>query len=255
MVVKQLIAGVAVAMALGFAAVSCTRPTDLPFPIAFDVGATTSVPAEQPPLLTSSPATSAPRSTTTRPASTTAVSQAVPTTVPTTSPTQPPGVLVIGDSILEGLNVLGYRFGPNTEYDTKVARSVLELDEVLADHEPPSDLVIHLGTNGWWPTTQESFSSTLTALGDRRIALVNVSVDRTYTDLANTDLASLAQTHDHVTLVDWHAIAAPEILRDDGYHPNLDGYERLAQLIADALGRQVRVPAPDGPEPLDAQVE
>jgi lysophospholipase L1-like esterase len=159
-----------------------------------------------------------------------------PSPVASTPPSYPPGVLIVGDSILEGLNLLGYRFGPDTVYDTEVSRSVLQLDAVMAEHEPPADLVIHLGTNGWWPTTSTSFSAMLKTLEDRRIVLINVSVDRPYTERANADLAALAQDFEHVTLVDWNGIASNQYVREDGYHPNMQGYEELARLIADALG-------------------
>jgi lysophospholipase L1-like esterase len=181
-------------------------------------------------------ATTTTRATTTTVVAPTTVGSSEPTTVPSTVPAHPPGVLIVGDSILEGLNVLSYRFGSRTVYDTEVARSVLQLDEVLAEHEPLSNVVVHLGTNGWWPTTKESFAETLTALNDRHVVLVNVSVERPYTDLANADLAALAGDNDHVTLVDWNAAATPAIVRPDGYHPNLEGYEVLGRLIADALG-------------------
>ncbi|MBT8241619.1 MAG: hypothetical protein KJN63_10360, partial [Acidimicrobiia bacterium] len=170
------------------------------------------------------------------PSSTTAVGPREPSTVRPGRPAHPPGVLVVGDSILEGLNVLGYRFGSNTVYDTEVSRSVLQLEAAVAEHEPLRSLVIHLGTNGWWPTTSQSVAATLRALEDRQIVLVNISVDRAYTELANAELAALAEHHDHVTLVDWNRTASDGYVRDDGYHPNMEGYEVLARLIADALG-------------------
>jgi lysophospholipase L1-like esterase len=196
----------------------------------------------------STTATSSPATTTTVRA-TTVVTAGEPSTVTTTPPSHPPGVLVVGDSVLEGLNLLGYRFGPDTVYDTEVSRSVLQLDAVMAEHEPPADLVIHLGTNGWWPTTAASFSAMLKTLEDRRIVLVNVSVDRPYTERANADLAALAQDLEHVTLVDWNGIASSQHVREDGYHPTMQGYEELARLIADALG----LPATYSPLP-SAQV-
>lgn len=256
--VKQLIAGVAVAMILGVAAVSCSRPTGLPFLSEYAVGVqsaqtATSVQEERSRIVP--PANAPPTTVTATPSTVTTPPPASSTVVPPptqpiapTLPAHPPGVLIIGDSVLEGLNVLGYRFGSNTTYDTEVARSVLQLDSVLAEHEPPANLVIHLGTNGWWPTTKDSFESTVTAFDDRQIVLVNVSVDRIYTELANQDLADLAQAYDHVILVDWNSIASPEIVRDDGYHPKLEGYEVLGRLIADALGLPASyqlVPSPE----------
>ncbi len=256
--IRQLVVGILISMALGVAAVSCTRPVTLPFVSQTGLGAQEVASASSPaarPGSTSDPGAT----TTTQPTTTTVVAPTTlrsfePSTVSSTIPVHPPGVLIVGDSILEGLNVLSYRFGPNTVYDTEVARSVLQLDEALAEHEPVSNVVVHLGTNGWWPTTKESFAETLTALSERHVVLVNVSVDRHYTDLANAELAALAVDHDHVTLVDWNAAATPDIVRSDGYHPNLEGYEVLGRLIADALGLPATfalTPPAEEPPPIE----
>ncbi|NNE94756.1 MAG: hypothetical protein HKN24_01880 [Acidimicrobiales bacterium] len=168
-----------------------------------------------------------------------------------------PGVLLIGDSVLEGLNILDYRFGPDTSYDTEVSRSALHLEDVLAEHDLPDNVVIHLGTNGWWDSTTDAFSQTLQTLEDRQVLLVNLRVDRPYAERANLDIAVLAQTYEHVTLVDWASEATPDLLRSDGFHPNFDGYDRLARLIADGLGlpaRTVLTPEPAAPSSIPGAV-
>ncbi len=231
---KQLMVGIVISMSLGVTAVSCTRPIRLPF-IAQPVVGVQATPRSSAPGVGADLAVDRQLSTTTTVAPGTTSSVEI-TTVPATAPAYPPGVLLVGDSILEGLNILSYRFGPNTVYDTEVARSVLRLDSVLADHELPADVVVHLGTNGWLPTTGETLSESLSALSDRRVLLVNLSVDRAYAGLANAELAAIATHHDHVTLVDWNAAATPDLVRADGFHPNLEGYEVLGRLIANALG-------------------
>ena len=110
------------------------------------------------------------------------------------------------------------------------------MEDVLAEHDLPANVVIHLGTNGWWDSTTDTFSQTLQTLEDRKVLLINLRVDRPYAEPANLDIAVLAQTHEHVTLVDRASEATPDLLRSDGFHPNFDGYDRLARLIADGLG-------------------
>lgn len=239
---KRLFLLIAVAAALGAAAAACSRPDSLPF------GADDSAPTLTTDSQTTVPATSTPASSST--VSSTVVlstvvsstSAAPATTVPatttfppTTSP-HPPGVLMVGDSILEGLRLLQYSFGPNTIYDTEVSRSAVQLPTVLEAHQVPQALVVHLGTNGWWPDVGSTYSAEFEKFADRQIVLVNIRVDRPYTDPANIELQAVADEHAHVTLVDWHQIATPALLREDGFHPNLDGYDALARLIADALG-------------------
>ena len=225
---KGLLLLVLIAAALGGLAGSCSGPPNLAF-----LNESTDpepTPAE---LDLASSETATTVSTTALLTST--VPTTTSTTVPTTTSPHPPGVLVIGDSILEGLNVLQYSLGPNTIYDTAVSRSAVQLRAVLAEHEVPQNLVVHLGTNGWWPNAGANFSDAFAGLSDRRIVLVNLSVDRAYTGLANTELQAVADEHSHVTLVDWNAAATPAILRTDGFHPSLEGYDVIGRMIAGAL--------------------
>ena len=231
--VKQLLVGIGLAATLGVIAAAWPLSTSTP------LGPQAAPPRSGLPLVDTT------TSSTTTVASTTVAPTTVPsTTTPppsteaptTTAPPFEPGVLLIGDSVLEGLNILNYRFGPSTSYDTEVSRSALHLDTVLAEHELPANVVIHLGTNGWWDTTTEAFSNALEALEGRHVLLVNLRVDRPYTEPANIDIAALAEAHEHVTLIDWASAATPELLRSDGFHPNFEGYDRLAALIAEGLG-------------------
>ncbi len=173
------------------------------------------------------------------------------TTVGSIPPGVDRGVLLVGDSILEGLANLGYNFGPGTAYDTEVARSALTIPSLLESADVPSTLVMHLGTNGWWPTAAETLERSIADLSDRRIVLVNLRVDRTYEALANEDLRRIAAENENVELVDWNAVARPEVLRSDGFHPTLQGYEILARLIADAIGLEPDAHLlPPAPEPI-----
>ncbi|NNF54099.1 MAG: hypothetical protein HKN03_06615 [Acidimicrobiales bacterium] len=161
------------------------------------------------------------------------------------------GVLVIGDSILESLHLTNKAFGYRTVYATEVSRSVMALDAVLAEVELsgagiPGRVVIHLGSNGFWPDAEQLLDVAVTQLADRRVVLVNVAVDRPWAAGANEAISAVADRHEHVTLVDWKATATAELLRSDGIHPNFDGIDVLHRMIADALGLDARSVLPAG---------
>ncbi len=173
-----------------------------------------------------------------------------PTFVTTTTPAIPlsstaeapfePGVLIIGDSVLEGMGILGMTFGPGTEYDTAVSRSILDLPERIENWRNagplPHRIVIHLGTNGWLPAADTLLEDVMDDLDGHRVVLVDVAVDRPWTAAANQAIRATAARHDHVDLVDWQHTARPELLRADEVHPNLEGFDVLYRLVADAVG-------------------
>lgn len=161
------------------------------------------------------------------------------------------GVLVIGDSILESLNLSYKAFGYSTVYDTEVSRGVLSLDVILSEREEngtgiPGSVVIHLGSNGFWPNAEQLLDAAVTRLAGRRVVLVNVAVDRPWAAGANEAITAVAARHDHVTLVDWKAAATVELLRSDGVHPNAEGVTVLHRMIAEALGLDARSALPEG---------
>ncbi len=161
------------------------------------------------------------------------------------------GVLLVGDSILESLHLSHKSFGYRTVYDTEVSRSVLALDEVLAEAEEsetglPGRVVIHLGSNGFWPQAEQQLEMAVTRLADRPVVLVNVAVDRPWTAGANDAITAVAARHDNVTLLDWKAIATVELLRSDRVHPNFEGIDVLHRMITEALGLDDRSVLPAG---------
>lgn len=184
------------------------------------------------------------------PPSTTLAPETEPTAVTTTTPVIPstsavetpfdPGVLIIGDSVLEGMSILGMTFGPGTEFDTAVSRSILDLPERIENRRDagplPHRIVIHLGTNGWLPSADILLEEVVADLDGHHVVLVDVAVDRPWTAAANQAIRATATGHDHVDLVDWQHTARPELLRADGVHPNLDGFDALHRLVADAVG-------------------
>ena len=162
-----------------------------------------------------------------------------------------PGVLLIGDSILESLHLSHKSFGYRTVYDTEVSRSVLALDEVLAQVESggsgiPGRVVIHLGSNGFWPDAEQQLDATVAQLAGSDVVLVNVAVERPWAAGANQAITAVADRHEHVTLVDWKAAASAELLRSDGVHPNFEGIDVLHQMIVEALGLDARSALPEG---------
>ncbi|MFZ4720119.1 MAG: GDSL-type esterase/lipase family protein [Ilumatobacteraceae bacterium] len=123
---------------------------------------------------------------------------------------------------------------------------VRTLYAMLADGFDPDAWVIELGTNDVGSYRDEAaygelIDQVLTMLpADRPLAWVNVfrpdHLD--HTDLFNAALQGRIDARTDAVIVDWHSHAsAPDqtILRSDGLHPNSDGSQVLALLVAQAL--------------------
>lgn len=151
-----------------------------------------------------------------------------------------PGVLLIGDSILEGLRLLDRDFGPGTVYDTKVSRSIFDLPERIEEQRAagqlPHRIVIHLGTNGWQPGADAVLDQVITGLDGHRVVLVDVAVDRPWAAAANQAIHERAARHEHVHLASWQEAVRPDLLRTDLVHPNDAGFDVLGRLIGRAAG-------------------
>lgn len=109
--------------------------------------------------------------------------------------------------------------------------------QLKSDHELGSRVIIELGTNGPFSTSQ--LVSLLKALGPvQQIILVNTRVPRPWQDNVNSILASVAASYPRTTLIDWYAASAGKgsYFYPDGVHLNPTGAKVFASLVTKALG-------------------
>jgi lysophospholipase L1-like esterase len=155
-------------------------------------------------------------------------------------------LLLIGDSILQGVRLQGVPIGGgDLKWLTSEGRQASALPELITDATAGGWLaeadavVIHLGTNGWLPDFEEVIAAEVSRLRPRPVYLVNVAASRTWSAEANESLARIAAGATHVTVIDWHGAvqAHPGWLRPDAVHPNADGLAGLAELIARSVAQ------------------
>ena len=147
-------------------------------------------------------------------------------------------ILAIGDSVMLGARSALQHAGVD-KVDAKVSRQVTTAPRLLRQRGSglPRNVVIHLGTNGTFPTTV--CRAIVRAVGpDRHVFLVNLKVPRSWERSNNRVVSLCAAMHpDQVTLIDWHRAATqhPEWLYADGMHLRPRGAHGYARVITAAI--------------------
>jgi len=165
------------------------------------------------------------------------VSAATPSTTPSADALGA-SVTIIGDSVALGaLSALQAEL-PGAVVDAEVGRQFWTAAEVIARLDAQGALgdvvVLTLGANGTFTTTQ--FEELMTALGNRTVLLVTVTVPRRWETEVNSALVAQASARG-LGIIDWHSVSAgvPEYFGADGVHLTADGRAAYAALIAQAV--------------------
>jgi hypothetical protein len=130
---------------------------------------------------------------------------------------------------------------PHGLIDTRGERQMpeaLEVIEALLDQGVVGDdVVFSIGTNGM--IDKESLDRLLADVGEeRRLWLVNLRSPNAKDQENNAVLASFADAHDNVHLIDWNAATEGQEgwLIEDGIHLTWDGRDAFAKLVVDTMG-------------------
>ncbi|ATF13195.1 acetyltransferase [Brevibacillus brevis X23] len=150
------------------------------------------------------------------------------------------GITVIGDSVM--LDVAPYleKLLPGIIVDAKIGRQMSQAPDVIAQLKAKGQLgnrvVIELGSNGAFSKGQ--LDKLLQSLdGVEQIILVNSRVPKPWESVVNKMLTETATAHPHVILVDWYAASEGQssYFYKDGVHPNKEGSQKYAALVASAI--------------------
>lgn len=150
------------------------------------------------------------------------------------------GITVIGDSVM--LDVAPYleKLLPGIVVDAKIGRQMAQAPEVIAQLKAKGQLgnrvVIELGSNGAFSKGQ--LDKLLQSLnGVEQIILVNSRVPKPWESVVNKMLAETAAAQSHVVLVDWYTASEGQssYFYKDGVHPNKEGSQKYAALVASAI--------------------
>ncbi len=166
-----------------------------------------------------------------------------PTTTSTTTTTTLPagtGVTVIGDSIMVDAAPYLRAMLPGAVIDAQIGQQLYqvqsEVPQLKKDGDVGDELIVELGTNGYFSPTQ--LKSLLRSLGPmRRTVLVNTRETRPWEQAVNQSIATVAHSLPNTTMVNWYAISAtaPQYFYPDGVHLDPQGAQFYASLLVHAL--------------------
>ena len=161
---------------------------------------------------------------------------------PTTPTTVPAGrgVTIIGDSIMVDAAPYISKLLPGAVIDAQIGQQLYqvqaEVPQLKQDGDVGDELILELGTNGYFSVTQ--LETLLRSLGPmRRIVLVNTRETRPWEQAVNQNIAQVARTYPHTTMVNWYALSAstPQYFYPDGVHLDPQGAQYYASLLVHAL--------------------
>jgi peptidoglycan/LPS O-acetylase OafA/YrhL len=160
----------------------------------------------------------------------------------------PPGsrMVGLGDSVMSGAApALFRRFDgiyldatPNLQWRDAPAM----VERLVREGSMRPVVVLGFGTNAGLESREsiDALRATLEAIGpERRVVLVDVVGISYWVPSTNEKLREIAAEHPNVVVAGWNAVTRndPGLLHDDRTHPNIDGIEAYADVVADALRR------------------
>jgi peptidoglycan/LPS O-acetylase OafA/YrhL len=162
------------------------------------------------------------------------------TTTTTTTLPAGTGVTVIGDSIMVDAAPYLHQLLPGAVIDAQIGQQLYqvqsEVSQLKKDGDVGNELIVELGTNGYFTSTQ--LETLLRSLGPmRRIVLVNTRETRPWEQAVNQSIATVAHSYPNATMVNWYALSAstPQYFYPDGVHLDPQGARYYAALLVHAL--------------------
>ena len=153
-------------------------------------------------------------------------------------------IVGFGDSVLSGAAPAVYDRFPGVLLDAEPIRQWREAPG-LVDRAAAADalrpvVVLNFGTNAGLQSeeSQDALRLVLDTLGpDRRVVLVNTVGVSDWVPETNAELAAISAEHPNTAVMDWHAAVAadPSLLHADRTHPNVEGIEVYAELLASTI--------------------
>lgn len=146
-------------------------------------------------------------------------------------------VTAIGDSVLLSASSSLTEFIPridiHAEVGEQVQTAIEKLKELQKEKKIANIVFIDLGSNGMFKEKQ--WQEIYSILGTKRqIYLMNVRVPRSWQNNVNKTVENAAAAHKNVHEIDWYNATAnkKELFYDDKIHPNVEGGQYFASLVA-----------------------
>ncbi|PAU67697.1 acyltransferase family protein [Bifidobacterium criceti] len=147
-------------------------------------------------------------------------------------------MLIIGDSVTEGVAPVLTQHFPNAHVDGAVSRQFgagVDMLTQFLTSEDPQVIIFALGTNG--PPTQQAVDEVIRLANGRPLYFLTTRAPVAWIEQTNQMFLDAAHAHGNVGVIDWSGLsgAHPEYLYDDGTHPNELGAQAYAQMILRAV--------------------
>lgn len=148
-------------------------------------------------------------------------------------------VTAVGDSVILDVNSYLRVYIPNLYLDGEVGRNIVNGPDVLQTIKNNQGLgqiiLINLGSNGLYK--EEDLTRIMEIADGRSVLFVNTSHTQQWQDYINDQLEKFCDKNENAHLVDWHdyAKSRPELFAKDLVHPNVEGSEVYADIIARAI--------------------
>ena len=160
-----------------------------------------------------------------------------PISTPTSVPALAPGVLAIGDSVMEGAerSIEALPGLSKVSVDAVKSRQFqqgeLVLEQYAALKALPGTVVVALGTNG--RVSPAVLDQMMRTVGDRQVFFVTVRVPRPWESEVNTSLRAMPSRWPNAHVIEWHDFANShnDWFVNDGFHLTAAGQLAYAQLI------------------------
>lgn len=164
---------------------------------------------------------------------------------PQDNPTKPT-INIIGDSLIEGAAPQLKSAFPNSTLDAAVSRQwnqgISILQNLITDGKLAPIVIFALGTNS--ATDDAGVDRVMELTGNSKVLFTTVYGSTTATQHNNVLKSAISRYPGRIIIADWYSIASanPNLLREDGIHPNTEGQQAFAKTIIDAANGTSSLP-------------
>ncbi|RYN13791.1 acyltransferase family protein [Bifidobacterium animalis subsp. animalis] len=148
-------------------------------------------------------------------------------------------VLMIGDSVTEGVSDTLREHFPNATIDGAVSRQFDQGVQILRDNlargMDPQVIVFALGTNG--PVSEQMAQQVIDLAGGRPLYFATTRAPVDWVPGNNATFIGMAERNPNVGIIDWSGTSQgrDDYLYDDGIHPNQLGMQAYLQMFFNAF--------------------
>lgn len=162
-------------------------------------------------------------------------------TTETTVADEPKNLFFVGDSVLLGASdTLKATFEKDTvDVDAKVGRQPYEIEEIIANHDAPEDLIYVISTGNNGLLTKEEMNTLMNTIGNHEVYFITTAVPRPWKTASNDALKNVTKKKKNSHIIDWENKVAQtpdnQWFDGDDIHLNPEGAKVYSELIKSSI--------------------